>query len=420
METARILLGGGGQKIADSLYAVLSEDGVKLDIQTVQDEDDILTALVSFPYELCILRTLSETPEFAIQVCKDARQSGIRIPVVVLMDLSCTQTERDFLNAGAIAAITWDGTQGSMLRNLMRMTLNLRATQENLRKTNDRLVQEMITMQDERERAEALNAQYVELAENYALAKEELEKLNQEKNKFFSIIAHDLRSPFTSLMGYTNLLKAQAENLSTEQVKDFANTIDQSANRVFKLLETLLEWAQLQMDRVDPQPDFITLNDIAQQTVEVLGPVATEKGLTLTQSGDALKAYADPNMIDTVIRNLVNNAIKFTPEGGTITIGFETTPFGKAKVLVTDTGVGMSTSAAKKVFSLTDNVTTRGTNGEKGTGLGLTLCKELVELNAGLIDVTSQPNAGSTFSFTLPQEASEKPKKDEEPKAAAG
>ena len=417
MDTARILLGGGGQKIADSLHAVLSEDGVDVELQTVQDEDDILTALVSFPYELCILRTLSEAPGFAIQVCEDARQSGVRIPIVVLMDFDCKQTERDFLDAGAIAAIPWDGTQGSMLRNLMRMTLNLRATQESLRKTNDRMVQEMITMQDERERAEALNAQYVELAENYALAKEELEKLNQEKNKFFSIIAHDLRSPFTSLMGFTNLLKAQAENLSSDQVKEFANTIDQSADRVFKLLENLLEWAQMQMERVDPQSDFITLNDIAKKTVDVLGPVAAEKGLTLSETGEALKAYADPNMVDTVIRNLVNNAIKFTPEGGTITIAYEMTETGKAKVSVKDTGVGMSASVAKTIFSLADNVTTRGTNGEKGTGLGLTLCKELVELNGGRIELESEPNKGSTFSFTLPQEAQAQ---NEEQQAAVG
>lgn len=417
MDKARILLGGGGQKIADSLHAVLSEDGVELELETVHDGDDILTALVSFPYELCILRTLSEAPEFAIQVCQDAHQSGVRIPIVVLMDFDCNQTERDFLDAGAIAAIPWDGTQGSMLRNLMRMTISLRATQESLRKTNDRMVQEMITMQDERERAEALNAQYVELAENYALAKEELEKLNQEKNKLFSIIAHDLRSPFTSLMGFTNLLKAQADKLSSEQVKDFANTIDASADRVFKLLENLLDWARLQMERVDPQPGQITLNDIAKKTIDVLGPVAAEKGLTLKETGETLEAYADPNMTDTVIRNLVNNAIKFTPEGGTITISYETTESGKSKVSVADTGVGMSASIAKNIFSLAENVTTRGTNGEKGTGLGMTLCKELVELNGGTINVESEPGKGSTFSFTLPQDA---PTQSEEQQAAVG
>ena len=173
----------------------------------------------------------------------------------------------------------------------------------------------------------------------------------------------------------------------------------------------------MQMERVDPQPDFITLNDIAKKTVDVLGPVAAEKGLTLSETGEALKAYADPNMVDTVIRNLVNNAIKFTPEGGTITIAYEMTETGKAKVSVKDTGVGMSASVAKTIFSLADNVTTRGTNGEKGTGLGLTLCKELVELNGGRIELESEPNKGSTFSFTLPQEAQAQ---NEEQQAAVG
>ncbi|MCW8915159.1 MAG: HAMP domain-containing histidine kinase [Magnetovibrio sp.] len=413
MHTARILLGGGGQKTEDALRAAIGVEGFKIEIIHTDTVEDTLTSLVSFPFELCIIRGEADAPDFATSISEGAKESGARIPIVVLMDLSCAQSEQEFLKAGANAAIPWDGTQGSMLRNLIRLTINLRTTEENLRKTNDRLVQEMITIQDERERAEAINMQYVELAENYAMAKEELEQLNQEKNKFFSIIAHDLRSPFTSLMGFTNLLQSQADKMAPEQVKDYAETINNSATRVFKLLENLLDWARLQMDRVENHPQVFSLNEIGMKTVDVLGPVATDKGLTLKETGHNQTAFADPDMIDTVIRNLVNNAIKFTPSGGTITIGYQTTPGEMARVYVRDTGVGMKTDVVNKIFKLADNVTTKGTDGEGGTGLGLMLCKELVERNGGQIEIDSEPGKGSTFSFTLPLEEPAVVHKDE-------
>jgi len=420
MDSARILLAGGGPQSERALRDAFKDGGFHIDVDHTDNVDDTLTAMVSLPFQLCVIRGPSAEPGFALSICEGAKESGARIPIVVLMDIDCQLTETEYLETGALAALPWDGSQSAMLRNIVRLTVVLRKTEESLRTSNDRLVREMLTIQDERERAEAMGTQYVALAEDYALAKEELEKLNQQKNKFFSIIAHDLRSPFTSLLGFTALLEQRAEKLTPDKVKDYAETINSSATRVFKLLENLLEWSRLQMDRVDLAPKSFALTDIAEKTVDVLGPVAAEKGITLTVANTAPEVFADPHMIDAVIRNLVNNAIKFTPKDGTITIAYDTTPTGKILVKVSDTGVGMPQDAIDKIFSLSDNVSTNGTDGEKGTGLGLLLCKELVERNQGKMSIDSTPGEGSTFAFTLPPAPAKAIVNETSAKATAG
>jgi len=405
MASAKILLAGGGEETKAALHKAFDGDGISIDLAHALSADDALTELVSQKFQLCVIRGVSDHPEFATSVCSGAREAGVRVPIIILMDMANRQAENEYLNAGALAAMPWDGSQDAMLRNFVRLTVILRQSEENLRKTNDRLVQEMLTIQDERERAESINGQYVELAENYAIAKEELEKLNQEKNKFFSIIAHDLRSPFTALLGFTTLLAQRVDTMEPAKVKEYAETINDSATRVFKLLENLLEWSRLQMDRIEHKPVDFPLGDIAGKTIDIFEPVVRDKDLTLRESGNAPHVFADPHMVDAVIRNLVNNAIKFTPRGGAITITYDVTPTNFVRVDITDTGVGMTPEIATKIFTLSDNITTPGTDGEKGTGLGLLLCKELVERNGGRIEVDSEPNKGSTFRFTLPLEA---------------
>lgn len=405
MGSARILLAGGGIETEHALLEAFNEDGFSIDLVHSGDAEETLTALVSSKFQLCVVRAISDQPEFPLAVCAGAKESGVRIPIVVLMDIASRRAENTFLKAGALAALPWDGSQDAMLRNFVHLTVVLRKSEDNLRKTNDHLVQEMRTIQDERERAEAMNIQYVELAENYAIAKDELEKLNQEKNKFFSIIAHDLRSPFTALLGFTSLLEQRAAVLPPEKIKDYVHTINDSANRVFKLLENLLEWARLQMDRIEYTPQFFALNEIVANSLDILGPVARDKGIALSESGESPTAFADSQTIDTVIRNLISNAIKFTPRGGTITVKYAHTADHLAQVSIIDSGVGMDVKTADAIFHLSANVTTKGTDGEKGTGLGLLLCKELVERNQGKLSIKSEPGAGSTFSFTLPMTA---------------
>ncbi|MDH5488388.1 MAG: HAMP domain-containing histidine kinase, partial [Rhodospirillaceae bacterium] len=350
---------------------------------------------------ICLIRSSEPHRAEVINLCSDAREAGIKIPIVVLMDIHAPEIERKYVEAGALAAMPWDGTEESMLRNVIRLAISLRKTEQSLRKSNNRLVQDMVTLQDERERAEAINEQYVAMAEELALAHDELEKLNQEKNKFFSIIAHDLRSPFTSLLGYTSLIKQIGDELSAEEVKTYAEHIHDGASRVFKLLENLLEWSRVQMNRIETVPSSFNVFDIAARTVDVLEPVANDKQIKIDLEKMDIKAFADPNQVDTVIRNLVNNAIKFTDAGGKITIQTSANN-DVATISVIDTGRGMSDEMAAKLFNLAENVTTAGTNGEKGTGLGLLMCKELVERNGGKMSVKSKEGSGSEFSFTLP------------------
>lgn len=406
MGTARILLAGGGKSTQTALERAFDQSAHEIDIVHVADADDALMALVSERFQLCIIRAHDDAPEVANSFCADAKEAGVRVPIIVLMDIASADNERALLSAGALAAMPWDGSQDAMLRNIINLTLGLRKTEDNLRQSNDRLVTEMRTLQDERERAESLNIEYVELVENYAAAKSELEKLNQEKNKFFSIIAHDLRSPFTALLGFSALLMERVEKMQPDKIKEFAIHINDSGNRVFKLLENLLEWSRLQMDRVDTQPHLFPVGDVAGKTVEVLGPVAKEKNITLNKRGKPPEVYADPNMVDAVIRNLVNNAIKFTPTGGSIAILYAVdTDANVARISVMDNGVGMSEEVASKLFNIAENTSTQGTAGEAGTGLGLLLCKELVERNHGHLEVESTPGTGSTFTFTLPLSA---------------
>ncbi|MBF0251926.1 MAG: HAMP domain-containing histidine kinase [Alphaproteobacteria bacterium] len=402
MDSARILLAGGGSETEAAVRAALDGAGMSLEFLHTATADDTLTELAMQPFQLCLVRAHSDSPAFALEICDETRQSGLRIPIIVLMDLTSRSAEDQFLAAGAYAAMPWDGSQDAMVRNMVRMTLKLRKVEANLRQSNDQLVQEMLTLQDERERAEAVNGQYVELAENYAIAKEELEKLNNEKNKFFSIIAHDLRSPFTALLGFTELLMTRSETFTPDQVKSFSTTIHDSATKVFKLLENLLEWSRLQMDRVEFAPrDFVT-SEVIERTIDILGPVADKKAVDLAVEGGAEHVFADLHMVDAVIRNLVNNAIKFTPRDGSIRIVSKPDGADTVRIEVVDTGVGMTGDTCRKIFSLTDNISTTGTDGEPGTGLGVLLCKELVERNGGEIGVKSQPGQGTTMWFTLP------------------
>jgi len=408
MDSARILLAGGGEKTEVALQKAFSDGRDDIEIVHVLDADEALHALVTQRFELCVVRAQSDNPQIALSICADAKEAGLRIPIIVLMDIASRQAEEDFIKAGALSALPWDGSRDAMLRNFVHLTLWLRQSEDNLRQSNDQLVMEMRTLQDERERAEQMNAEYVEMAENYAIAKHELEKLDQQKNKFFSIIAHDLRSPFTSLLGFSAMLEERSEKLAPEKIKEFATHIHESGTRVFRLLENLLEWARLQMDRIEVEPQIIALAEITRKTIDVLGPVAAEKDIKLQERGPPTNAYADPHMIDAVIRNLVNNAIKFTPHNGTITILYDADEnSGIARISVMDTGVGMDTHTAGKLFKLSENVTTQGTDGEAGTGLGLLLCYELVSRNSGTICVESTQGTGSTFTFTLPLTASD-------------
>jgi signal transduction histidine kinase len=231
--------------------------------------------------------------------------------------------------------------------------------------------------------------------------KEQLEELNFTKDKFFSIIAHDLRIPINSLLGFTNLLSNYADAMTTEEVKKISEDLNKSLQNVLQLIEDLLTWARSQMNKVDFKPEQISVNDIIREDIELSNILFQKKEITLeTEISPNLQAFADADHVKFVLRNLVTNALKFTNRNGKVSIK----AFEQDKMIwiqVVDNGVGIPQEIQDKMFQLDAIKSTKGTDNEKGTGLGLVLCKEFVRKNGGDIWVKSQEGEGSCFTFSL-------------------
>ncbi|MBA4056016.1 MAG: hypothetical protein C0490_14975 [Marivirga sp.] len=230
----------------------------------------------------------------------------------------------------------------------------------------------------------------------------ELQDLNATKDKFFSIISHDLKGPLNSLTSFSSLLINHTDSLSKEEIKMFALDFDKSLKNLFSLLENLLEWSRSQTGNIEFTPESFDLSLLLEENKDLLKAQAENKRITLGyENGSHQMVNAHKNSVNTVVRNLISNAIKFTPQEGMITL--ELTKMGTDVVVsVTDTGVGMPPEVMHKLFRIDSKHSTKGTANEKGTGLGLILCKEFVEKNGGRIWVKSKEGQGSAFYFSLP------------------
>ncbi len=231
----------------------------------------------------------------------------------------------------------------------------------------------------------------------------ELLQINATKDKFFTIIAHDLKSPFNSILGFTNLLITEYDNLDDEQRVEFINEIDKSSKSSFNLLENLLLWARSQRDGITINKTEIKVSDIIHDAIDPYMQSAELKAINvIINSGDDLIVIADKFTLVTTIRNLFSNAIKFTPKKGKIEIVVIDEP-QTTKISVSDTGVGIPVDILPKLFQLDESITTLGTDQEKGTGLGLLLCKEFINKNGGDIIVESEVGKGTIITFTIPK-----------------
>ena len=231
----------------------------------------------------------------------------------------------------------------------------------------------------------------------------QLEELNATKNKFFSIIAHDLKNPFQAIFGFSELLMRNFEDFDEDQRIELLGMIKSSSEGAYNLLENLLQWARTQTERISYSPTEINIHDIIKQNIELSQPSADKKNIKIKSKADCnSKVWADFNMINLIIRNLTSNAIKFTNNDGTITIGCEKKSLEECVISITDTGIGISKENIKKLFRIDEYFSTSGTAGENGTGLGLIICKEFIEKNKGTLQVESEYGKGTTFSFTLP------------------
>ncbi|MCF7797157.1 MAG: tetratricopeptide repeat protein [Lentisphaeria bacterium] len=233
---------------------------------------------------------------------------------------------------------------------------------------------------------------------------EELEELNATKDRFFSIVSHDLRGPLGGFYRLTETMVREIDNLSQGEIKEAMAGVHQSAEHMYKLLENLLEWSRLQLGKVELHKESFDLADTVTSTLEMMKTQASVKNihLDLHLPDTLLRVTADANMLGTIIRNLVSNAIKFTPRGGEVDISIDQADEKFARVTISDNGVGMDRATLASLFDIGKPKRQTGTENEQGTGLGLILCKELVEKHGGTISADSTPNKGSTFRFTLP------------------
>lgn len=247
-----------------------------------------------------------------------------------------------------------------------------------------------------------LELKVVERTRQIELANQELQKLNTTKDKFLSIIAHDLKNPFTGLLGLAEYLSEGTSSL--EEMTAYTREIHKSLQGYYGLLENLLHWTRLQTGGVEVQPRVLVLRLEVERIFSLLLPTAHNKGLELLNGVDeVIFVKADPDLLASLLQNLVFNAIKFTPRQGKVTISAHKDEAASLAVItVVDTGIGMSPEVLTRLFQPDHKISTPGTEKEKGTGLGLMICKELVTKMGGTIEVTSQPGQGSQFTFTVP------------------
>lgn len=263
---------------------------------------------------------------------------------------------------------------------------------------------ENIYVQDKKYRFTVVNDITDRIISEKALKKseEELRQLNVTKDKFFSIIAHDLKSPFHSIMGFSELLVEQVRKQDYDGMIKFAEIILNSSHRAVDLLMNLMEWSRSQTGRMEFNPENIEMVEFINEMIPMFDDIARQKSIVITQELPLNAAvFADQAMINTVLRNLISNAIKFTMPGGEIVISVAKKP-NEITVSVKDSGIGISADRIDKLFHFDESYSTPGTNNEKGTGLGLILCKEFVEKHGGRLWVESEQGKGSTFSFEIP------------------
>jgi two-component system sensor histidine kinase/response regulator len=230
---------------------------------------------------------------------------------------------------------------------------------------------------------------------------DELKQANATKDKFFAIIAHDLINPFNALLAFSSILANKHTQMPEDERDSCIQGILQASNNNYNLLKNLLHWARSQIGKLEVKPTLFDLRDSVGKNIEFHTEVSELKGVNIFSSIDSHWVFADKRMFDTVIRNLLSNAIKFTPEHGMVSISAKQKD-DFVEISISDTGVGLKSEDVDKLFRIDVNQTTVGTSKEKGTGLGLILCKEFVEKNGGTIGVESEEGKGSRFYVCIP------------------
>lgn len=231
---------------------------------------------------------------------------------------------------------------------------------------------------------------------------EQLKELDMTKNKFFSIISHDLKSPISAIDGLLKMLDSELDDMPREELVYLISVVRKSSNNLLLLTENLLTWASLNTNKISFNPDKIHLGSLVEDNIRLVSQLSARKKISvITNIDEETSIFADKNMLSFVIRNLVSNAIKFSFRNSRIFVN-SNTDRESVSIIVADTGIGMTKNQLEKLFRIDYSSSSPGSEGESGSGLGLILCKEFIDRHSGTIQATSEPGKGSTFSFTIP------------------
>ncbi|GAK54978.1 response regulator receiver sensor signal transduction histidine kinase [Candidatus Vecturithrix granuli] len=310
-------------------------------------------------------------------VCRrlKANETTCHIPVIFMSALSETVDKLQGFEVGGVDYIT-KPIQCEEVEARVKAHLMLRKLQQELQKKNTALAEK----------------------------NEQLQAANASKDRFFSIISHDLRTPFVGLIGLTQVLTEEFEAYPKEDLKQLLIKLRKTSETFYALLENLLTWSRSQLGVIEMAPRIVNIREAILRNLHIFEQTARDKQIALTTSlEEPMFVYVDEKMLETILRNLISNAVKFTPYGGKVTISGGQDGY-MATIVVTDTGIGIGQEYLPRLFRIDAQYKRKGTADEQGTGLGLILCQEFLEKNRGKIWIESRENEGSTFKFTLPQQ----------------
>lgn len=321
-----------------------------------------------------------------------------------VLNLQKQRILKNFLLAGVVLILISLFLLYNRYLYITRANRLLERQKEEISQNNQKLMVLNKSLLEQKQKVDELNQRLNQINQRLVESEKHLIETNATKDKFFSIISHDLRNPFASIVSFSRILKRDIQNLAQEELQELARELDKSVLKINNLLENLLQWSRTQTGKMKFNPEYLAVYDLIRDNINLFSGNAREKEITLVDAVDPdLVVFADQNMTNTVIRNLLSNALKYSDAGGRIEITGEV----KNKMVfitVSDSGVGMTPEQMNQLWNVNTIHTTYGTRDEKGSGLGLLLCKEFIEKQGGTIRVDSEKNKGSQFSFSLPLE----------------
>ena len=357
----------------------------------IKQTNELILEIIRF------IRQLSgKTEEVRLQTKKamDAYKFLI-IFIAISMSLG-TFLLANFINRSVIKPLKKLGAAASIVQR-GNLDVYIDSNQDNeIGRLNENFNRMIISLRQQKEELEEFNQLLIS-------SQKKTKESNQTKDKFFNIIAHDLKGPITSFVTITEMLKDQPESISNEKKIHFFNSLNNSASNLEKLLDNLLQWSRSQSGNLKINAKCINVDKLLEQNINLISDTAAENNIRLTNSIEKdIMVYADPNLLDTIFRNLLNNAIKFTNADGYIEVSSNRINDTTMAFHISDSGIGISEEDIQRLFRIDEETKSIGNSLKKGTGFGLILCKEFVENLGGKIKVESQLNKGSTFIFTLP------------------